>query len=50
MATHNEKEIKTKWPFVEGSSFGTTKRAPDAFLLPQEKSLIPKRLMAGIWR
>ena len=34
-ATHNEKEVKTKYPVEEGTTAGTTKQTGDKYLHPQ---------------
>ena len=43
MATHNEKEIKTKWPVTEGTTFGTTKQTGDKYLHAEEGSLVLRK-------
>lgn len=43
-ATHNEKELKTEWPVVEGTTFGTTKTDQvELSLEAEEPSLVPER-------
>jgi hypothetical protein len=43
MATHNEKEIKTKWPVTEGTTFGTTKQTGDKYLHAEEGSNVLRK-------
>ena len=47
--TRNQAEVKTRYPVVEGLTAETTKQTGKKFLHPEEKTLIPGRLMVGIW-
>lgn len=47
-ATHNEKEVKTNYPVVEGTTFGTTKTHEKIISLQAENSIIPDRKMVGV--
>ena len=42
MATSGQKELKTKWPVEEGTTFGTTKLADNWILVPQESNILDK--------
>ena len=43
-ASRGQKELKTKYPFVSGLVFGTTKQEGRTInLVPTEGSLVPKR-------
>ena len=47
--TIREKELKTKWPFEEGLTAGTTKqRKTSTYLIPEEKSNIKENEGIGI--
>ena len=47
--TIGEKEIKTKWPIVEGNQFGTTKtHLKKIHLVPTKQSNIKKRNQTGL--
>ena len=47
--TMTEKAVKTRWPVTEGTTAGTTKQTGKAInLVPQEKSLVPKRKKEGL--
>jgi len=48
-ATHNEKWIKTDYPFEEGLELGTTKLKDDSFLVPDEKSVVREIDRVGIY-
>jgi len=48
MATHNEKEVKTKWPVEIGTTAATTKQVGKKYLHPTDGTLVPKRLRVGI--
>lgn len=39
-ATAGEKELKTDWPIIEGTTLGTTKLSKKYLLEPQEKDLV----------
>lgn len=48
-ATHNEKEIKTRWPVTEGIIAETTKQTGRKMTLTAEKgSNVPRREKAGM--
>lgn len=48
-ATHNEKEVKTRYPVDEGLTAGTTKQTGNETTLEAEDfSQIPQRLKRGI--
>tara|TARA_Y100000310_G_C20026305_1_gene509753 strand:+ start:220 stop:390 length:171 start_codon:yes stop_codon:yes gene_type:complete len=48
-ATHNEKEIKTRYPVEEGLTGGTQKQTGRTTnLVVQEKSLVPERDKVGL--
>jgi len=48
-ATHNEKEVKTRYPVEEGLTGGTQKQTGRTTnLVPQEKSLVPDRKKVGL--
>lgn len=48
-ATHNEKEVKTKYPVVEGLTAGTTKQTGDKFLVTKAiKSLVKATDKVGL--
>ena len=43
MAEIGEKELKTDYPVVEGTTLGTTKiEGKEMYLVPEEKSLVAK--------
>lgn len=48
-ATHNEKEVKTKYPVEEGLIAGTTKQENKEMLLKPKLSKITKRELVGMW-
>ena len=41
-AERGEKEIKTDWPVVEGSDFGTTKQTGKRYLEPEESKVLSR--------
>ena len=48
-ATHNEKEVKRKWPVTSGLIAGTTKQEGRKYnLIPEQGSLVPRRLKIGL--
>tara|TARA_Y100000310_G_scaffold316313_2_gene367854 strand:- start:244 stop:414 length:171 start_codon:yes stop_codon:yes gene_type:complete len=48
-ATHNEKEVKTRYPVEEGLTGGTEKQTGRTTnLVPEEKSLVPDREKIGL--
>jgi hypothetical protein len=48
-ASHNEKEVKTRYPVEEGLEGGTNKQTGRTTnLVPEEKSLIPERKKVGL--
>jgi hypothetical protein len=49
MATRNEKEVRTKWPVVEGLTASTTKQTGQRWLKPEQKTKILRQNMLGIW-
>ena len=49
MATIGEKEIKTKWPVVKGTTAKTTKIDGIAInMIPEEGSVVPRREKEGL--
>ena len=50
-SSHNEKEVKTKYPYVEGLTAGTTKQTGNKFLVTTaEKSFVEKKDLVGMSR
>lgn len=47
-ATHNEKEVKTKYPVEEGLIAGTTKQEGREMSLKPQYSHVPERLKKGL--
>ena len=48
-ATHNEKEVKTRYPVDEGLTAGTNKlEGRVSNLVPEEGSLVPQRSKVGL--
>lgn len=47
-ATHNEKEIKTRYPITEGLTAGTTKQKGKKIFLEPQKSYLTKRETQGL--
>ena len=47
MATHNEKELKTNYPYEEGLVAETTKQTGRVMNLVPENSVVPKRKQVG---
>jgi hypothetical protein len=47
-ATHNQKELKTKWPVTSGLIAGTTKQEGRKINLTSNKSNVPMRLRKGL--
>jgi len=48
-ATHNEKEIKTRFPVVTGTTAATTKQVGSKFLHAGEERLVPSRELKGVY-
>jgi len=49
MATHKQKEVKTKWPVVEGTTARTTKiQGRKIALVPEDGSNVSRRKKVGI--
>ena len=49
-ATHNEKEVKTKYPVEEGLTAGTQSQiGRESVLEPQEASLVEERKKEGLY-
>jgi len=48
MATHNEKEVMTRWPVEEGLTAGTTKQTGKRFLRPEQSSKVASKDKAGL--
>ena len=48
MATIGQQELKTKYPVVEGLEADEKHDGQENSLVPQQQSLIPKRLKVGM--
>lgn len=47
-ATNGQKELKTKWPVVEGLTAATTKQVGKRYLTPTKSSLVSKNDKIGL--
>lgn len=47
-ATHNEKEVKTKYPVEDGTTAGTTKQTGKTMNLIPDISKVSKRKQVGL--
>ena len=46
--TSGEKELRTDWPFTEGTTIGTTKLRKEAHLIPTEADLTDPKNRVGL--
>jgi len=47
-STHNEKELRTDWPFEEGLEAETTSQTGRVMNLVPENSVVPRRYKCGL--